>query len=749
MNSQLSAPSLDYVFQEGQPYPEWLRRQNLSKTASFIRGDLTQDERAKMSPVEAARYQTIATFAGFEAMNRMEESRHQALLQTSQRQTREQLQSLGRLETYAAQGNQLLEISNELSLENNQLVEVGNDLLRQGNEILENQHSTLIDIEEAVHDLSATFSWLGANIMVELGSMGKSLNELVAMVNNPSKTWALEQYVDAVGLYRKRLIPEAYSCLDKAIEGHGSNAGSPYDHRFHYLRGLIHLGSLGRYDELLVDQLKAKEAFLLSAKYGKADFPRESARALVCAARASYNLGNFEEGLQLCCDALGLNPNYRKAEIIAAKCAARLGMIEDSSLYLQKCLRSRPSQLYSIVDDNDLVYPVSVVDNAMGKLLPPMQKEAHTAFCELLDQVHKFINGSTSGIPHSAFMTDLCDQLKREANHESELDGNYHELSILISKLRLIRRQHAILIQEAKIKIALCAQFLLGQRLNSFEQGMISSHAPPKSVKELPPLISITIGIIVAVLWGVMGYLDQLKIEFNQSTFAGIWYLVFGLIGVAIIFVITAGGTFVASLLERAILTKPIMEAKLAKNRDQQNLERSKELQELDQIAKDWGLSDSVDFISYLLKNNQAIPKYYPQKISTKFDFDRAYSPNRLCIAEDFTEVLHCPNSEFKELISLKNQIDFNLPRGISPRLNQGNKFVLGQTYTGKIVSKTQFGVFMEAMPNINALLHISEIPERFKNSGVITLEEGNFITAKCIGIDDKGRAKMSYLNYL
>lgn len=68
----------------------------------------------------------------------------------------------------------------------------------------------------------------------------------------------------------------------------------------------------------------------------------------------------------------------------------------------------------------------------------------------------------------------------------------------------------------------------------------------------------------------------------------------------------------------------------------------------------------------------------------------------------------------------------------------------IGELYTGKIVSTTTFGAFMEVLPGKDGLIHISELAEgrTAKTEDVVSV--GDVVTAKCTGIDDKGRVKMS-----
>ena len=68
----------------------------------------------------------------------------------------------------------------------------------------------------------------------------------------------------------------------------------------------------------------------------------------------------------------------------------------------------------------------------------------------------------------------------------------------------------------------------------------------------------------------------------------------------------------------------------------------------------------------------------------------------------------------------------------------------VGTNYTGKIVSITNFGAFMEVLPGRDGLIHVSEIAEGRTEHVEDVVKKGDVITAKCVGVDEKGRVKMS-----
>ncbi|PYK33938.1 MAG: polyribonucleotide nucleotidyltransferase [Verrucomicrobia bacterium] len=68
----------------------------------------------------------------------------------------------------------------------------------------------------------------------------------------------------------------------------------------------------------------------------------------------------------------------------------------------------------------------------------------------------------------------------------------------------------------------------------------------------------------------------------------------------------------------------------------------------------------------------------------------------------------------------------------------------IGQTYQGRVVSTKEFGAFVEVLPGKEGLVHISELADfRVKRTEDVA-KAGDIIWVKCIGIDDKGRVKLS-----
>jgi polyribonucleotide nucleotidyltransferase len=68
----------------------------------------------------------------------------------------------------------------------------------------------------------------------------------------------------------------------------------------------------------------------------------------------------------------------------------------------------------------------------------------------------------------------------------------------------------------------------------------------------------------------------------------------------------------------------------------------------------------------------------------------------------------------------------------------------IGQTYQGRVVSIKEFGAFVEVLPGKDGLVHISELADFRVNRTEDVVKIGDMIWVKCIGIDEKGRVKLS-----
>ena len=71
-------------------------------------------------------------------------------------------------------------------------------------------------------------------------------------------------------------------------------------------------------------------------------------------------------------------------------------------------------------------------------------------------------------------------------------------------------------------------------------------------------------------------------------------------------------------------------------------------------------------------------------------------------------------------------------------------EITVGEMYLGTVVSIKEFGAFIEVLPGKDGLCHISELADFRVNRTEDVVKVGDSVWVKCIGVDDKGRVKLS-----
>lgn len=68
----------------------------------------------------------------------------------------------------------------------------------------------------------------------------------------------------------------------------------------------------------------------------------------------------------------------------------------------------------------------------------------------------------------------------------------------------------------------------------------------------------------------------------------------------------------------------------------------------------------------------------------------------------------------------------------------------VGKTYRGLVKNVMDFGVFVECLPGKEGLVHVSELAEERVDNPEDVCKTGEELTVKCIGVDDRGRVRLS-----
>ena len=68
----------------------------------------------------------------------------------------------------------------------------------------------------------------------------------------------------------------------------------------------------------------------------------------------------------------------------------------------------------------------------------------------------------------------------------------------------------------------------------------------------------------------------------------------------------------------------------------------------------------------------------------------------------------------------------------------------VGKIYTGTVRGIKDFGAFVEILPGTEGLLHVSELSDEYVSKVTDFVKMGDEVTVKCIGVDDRGKIRLS-----
>jgi polyribonucleotide nucleotidyltransferase len=68
----------------------------------------------------------------------------------------------------------------------------------------------------------------------------------------------------------------------------------------------------------------------------------------------------------------------------------------------------------------------------------------------------------------------------------------------------------------------------------------------------------------------------------------------------------------------------------------------------------------------------------------------------------------------------------------------------IGKTYTGRVKTTTAFGAFVEILPGIEGLVHISELQHGRTDRTEDVLRKGDTVSVKLLEIDERGKMRLS-----
>lgn len=95
-------------------------------------------------------------------------------------------------------------------------------------------------------------------------------------------------------------------------------------------------------------------------------------------------------------------------------------------------------------------------------------------------------------------------------------------------------------------------------------------------------------------------------------------------------------------------------------------------------------------------------------------------------------------------LITVSAQDTANIEKAINWIKSLTEEPEVGKVYDGKVVSIKDFGAFVNIMPGIDGMVHISQLSDQRVEKVTDVLHEGQMVKVKLTGIDERGRLSLS-----
>lgn len=405
----------------------------------------------------------------------------------------------------------------QVSRQTKELITAGNDALgaqiRQMKRLEEAQEQaayaivcSVRELKEATQEgfsaIGSVLEWGFAELILQAGRTNDLLDDILNALRTPSLTWAYEQFERARTLYRREHYKDALEALQYAIEGHGNNLGDKTEYRFHYLKGMVKLGSFENNDPAVVDLAGAEQAFVLASKYAAHDFPGEAADADLCAARAANLQGLYQNavthaqrGLRLC-ESAGLHYEVARALL-------QLSRRQEAKEHLKWAIRLHKHLLLRASGDPAFNAHSGFVEAAFSELQDELRKLGTVAVEALVEELRALrsvsyrssVTGEVYGVDDQG---DETIRLIRQTSHQLGqvcVGGGILDLRLVFERLPALQEQ----LEQWNNRYAERLRRALGTEVDRYVQ---SSRSQPQPA--LPsPNIAPGIGLCVAAFFFV------------------------------------------------------------------------------------------------------------------------------------------------------------------------------------------------------------------------------------------------------
>ena len=164
--------------------------------------------------------------------------------------------------------------------------------------------------KETHGEITGTPNWGNSEILLSQGQLNTPLEELIKLTKSSANQWPYQQFDKARIEFGQHNYKQALQLVTHAINGQGKDQGIKNEFRFHYLTGIIRLGSFRNPAPDVVNPHLAQLAFLSAARFVEAAFPQDAGQALICAGRAALVSGDIEGAITHTRKGLKLLPSH-------------------------------------------------------------------------------------------------------------------------------------------------------------------------------------------------------------------------------------------------------------------------------------------------------------------------------------------------------------------------------------------------------------------------------------------------------
>lgn len=165
-------------------------------------------------------------------------------------------------------------------------------------------------VPEGGAEFIGNFNWGCTEVLVSQGRMNIQLDELLKLTKIPAQDWAYQQFEIAREEFHQQKFRQALQSVTRAIDGQDDKPGNKTEFRFHFLLGIIRLGSYSNSSPEVVSPHLAQQAFLAAARYAESAYRSDAGQALICAGRAALIDGDIESAIGHTRKGLNLAPGH-------------------------------------------------------------------------------------------------------------------------------------------------------------------------------------------------------------------------------------------------------------------------------------------------------------------------------------------------------------------------------------------------------------------------------------------------------